>query len=100
MTLRTRLALGIAVMLMVMLVPLTIALRAMQDLRRDTERLRDVEFRAAVLVGRARTAVQEVNQGKVYLSLFPTNQTRSQFLGRLDTLRMQVDSLGTITSTA
>ncbi|MGQ0646255.1 MAG: ATP-binding protein [Gemmatimonadaceae bacterium] len=99
MTLRTRLALGIAAMVVVMLVPLALSLRAIQDLRRDTERLRDVEFRAAVLLGRARTATQEIEQNKMYLSLFPNSPTAVQFAAKLDTLRIHIDSLGAIAST-
>ncbi len=100
MTLRTRLSLGIAAMMLVMLVPLVLSLRAMQVLRRDTERLRDVEFRAAVQLGRARTAVQQLDQAKNLLSLLPEDQVGPQFAARLDTLRIQLDSLGAITSTA
>ena len=81
----------------VMLAPLALSLRAMQDLRRDTERLRDVEFRAAVLLGRARAAVQEIDQTKIYLSLFPGSQTAAQFQTRLDSLLLHVDSLAGIT---
>ena len=100
MTLRTRLALGIAAMVVVMLVPLALSLRAIQELRRDTERLRDVEFRAAVLVGRARTAVQEIDQSKVLLSLFPNEQTEAQFGANIDSLRLHIDSLSTIANTS
>ena len=95
-----RLALGIAAMVVVMLVPLAISLRAMQKLRQDTERLSDVEMRAAVQLGRARTFVQEIDQSKIYLSLFPTSATAQQFTGKLDTLRLHIDSLGGITGTA
>jgi signal transduction histidine kinase len=92
------LALWIGALVAVMLAPLALSLRAMQDLRRDTERLRDVEFRAAVLLGKARAAVQEIDQTKTYLSLFPGSPTADQFQARLDTLRVHVDSLSAITS--
>ncbi len=100
MTLRTRLALGIAAIALVMGVPLALALRSVQQLRSDTERLSDVEFRAAVILGRARTSVQEVSQSRNFLSLFPSAQTEAQFHGRLDTLRSQIDSLGELTTAA
>ena len=87
-------------MVVVMLVPLALSLRAIQELRRDTERLRDVEFRAAVLVGRARTAVQEIDQSKVLLSLFPNEQTEAQFGANIDSLRLHIDSLSTIANTS
>jgi signal transduction histidine kinase len=100
MTLRTRLALGIAAIVAVLLVPLVLTLRAMQDLRRDTERLRDVEFQGAVHLGRARTALQELDQVKTILSLVPGEPTATRFNSRLDTLRLAIDSLGAISSTA
>ncbi|MBL8983828.1 MAG: HAMP domain-containing protein [Gemmatimonadetes bacterium] len=100
MTLRIRLALGIAAIALVMGVPLTLALRSVQQLRADTERLSNVEFRAAVFLGRARTSIQEVNQTRNFISLFPTAQTEAQFRTRLDTLNAHVDSLGALTTAA
>lgn len=99
MTLRTRLALGIAAIVVVMLVPLALTLRAMQETRRDTERLRDVEFRAAVMLGRARTSVQELDQRKVYLSLVPSQETARAFSAWVDTVAVNFDSLARVTST-
>lgn len=100
MTLRTRLSLGIAAMVLVMLVPLVLSLRAMQSLRRDTERLRDVDFQGAVQLGRARAAVEQLNQTRNLLSLVPEEQVGTLFTARLDSVRLQVDSLGAITGTA
>lgn len=96
MTLRTRLTIGIAAMMLIMLVPLWIALSGMQRLRADTERLRDVDFRAATLIGRARAAIQEIDQTKNYLSLVPSPQTGAQFNQRVDSLRLLVDSLAVL----
>ena len=99
MTLRTRLAFGILAMVVVMLAPLILSLRALEDFRRDAEQLRLVEFRAAVLVGRASSALAEIDQTKTFLSLFPSEQTAAQFRAKLDTLRSHVDTLGTMTNT-
>jgi len=99
MTLRTRLTIGIAAMMLIMLVPLWIALSGMQRLRADTERLRDVDFRAATLIGRARAAIQEIDQTKNYLSLVPNPQTSQQFNLRVDSLRFLVDSLEALNRT-
>ncbi|MGQ0765929.1 MAG: ATP-binding protein [Gemmatimonadota bacterium] len=100
MTLRQRLALGIAAILLVMLLPVTLSMRAMQELRSDTQRLSDVEFQAAVLLGRSRARLQEIEQTTNYLSLFPSAATRGTFLSRVDTLSRLVDSLGTMSSAA
>jgi signal transduction histidine kinase len=99
MTLRTRLTIGIAAMMVIMLFPLWIALSGMQRLRADTERLRDVDFRAATLMGRARAAIQEIDQTKNYLSLVPSPQTINQFNVRVDSLQLLVDSLQALNRT-
>jgi signal transduction histidine kinase len=99
MTLRTRLTIGIAAMMLIMLVPLWIALSGMQQLRADTEHLRDVDFRAATLIGRARAAIQEIDQTKNYLSLVPNPQTAQQFSLRVDSLQLLVDSLEVLNRT-
>jgi signal transduction histidine kinase len=93
MTLRQRLALGIAAILLVMLLPVGLSMRAMQDLRNDAERLTNIEFRAQVLLGRSRARLQEIEQTTNYLSLFPGPATRTAFVARVDTLSMLVDSL-------
>jgi signal transduction histidine kinase len=98
MTLRRRLALGIAAILLVMLLPVALSLRAMQELRNDSERLRDVEFQAAVLIGRARERLQEISQTTNYLSLFPGQATRVAFVARVDTLNALLDTLGRMTN--
>jgi signal transduction histidine kinase len=98
-TLRTRLTIGIAAMMAIMLVPLWISLRGMQQLRADAEHLRDVDFRAATLMGRARAAVQELDQTKNYLSLVPNPQTGAQYASRVDSLRLLVDSLSVLNRT-
>ncbi len=100
MTLRLRLAFGIVGIVLVMLVPLVIALRAMQQLRHDTEQLRDIEFTASVVLGKGRTTLQELDQSKEYLSLFPDERTRVRFATQLDSLRVMIDSLGVMTTTA
>ncbi len=99
MTLRTRLTIGIAAMMIIMLAPLWISLRGMQQLRADAEHLRDVDFRAATLMGRARAAIQELDQTKNYLSLVPNPQTGATYASRIDSLRHLLDSLGTLNRT-
>lgn len=99
MTLRTRLTIGIAAMMLIMLVPLWISLRGMQNLRADAEHLRDVDFRAATIMGRARAGVQELDQTKTYLSLQLSPQTGAQYTARIDSLRGLVDSLGALNRT-
>lgn len=100
MMLRTRLAIGIGAMLAVMGAPLYLSLLSMQQLRRDTETLLDVEFRAAVFLGKVSSAVRELDQTKNYMSAFPGEDTREQFARRLSVVRTLVDSLGILEGTA
>jgi signal transduction histidine kinase len=93
MMLRTRLALGIGAIVAVMVAPLWLSLRSMQQLRRDSENIRDVEFQAAVKLGRVRSAVQELDQTKVYLSFFRNEETGELFNRRIDALRAVMDTL-------
>jgi signal transduction histidine kinase len=92
-TLRLRLALGITAILLVMVLPLVLSLRVMQGVRQDAERLRDVDFETAVALGRARTRLQELDQTRNYLSVFPNEQTRALFHARVDSLLISIDSL-------
>src|SRR5687768_14318534 len=98
MTLRTRLAVGIAAVMLVMLLPLALSLRSIQQLRHETESLRDQEFQATSLLARARAAAQDLDQSKVNLSIIP-NVVGPVFTSRIDSVRIWVDSLGTLTRT-
>lgn len=98
--LRTRLALGIGGIVSLMLVPVILSIASMLELRDDTTKIRDVEFRAAVVLGKVRAAVQELDQTKDYLSILPEETTRTQFNQRLATVRALVDSLGAVSGMA
>lgn len=94
--LRTRLALGIGGIVSLMIVPVGLSIVSMLEIRTDTEGIRDREFQAAVVLGRMRSAVQELDQTKDYLSILPEDATRQQFRRRVETVRALVDSLETV----
>jgi len=98
--LRTRLALGIGGIVTLMMIPVGLSILSVLQLRKDTEGIRDVEFQAAVVLGKVRVAVQELDQTKDYLSILPEETTRTQFNQRLATLRGLVDSLGAVNGMA
>jgi hypothetical protein len=100
MMLRTRLALGIGGIVSLMLVPVGLSLLSMRQMGRDTERIRDVEFQAAVILGKVRAAVQELDQAKDYLSILPEEATRTQFNLKLGAVRALVDSLDAVNGIA
>ena len=93
MMLRTRLAVGIGGIVTLMLAPVVLSLLSMRQLRQDTERIRDQEFRATVVLGKVRAAVQELDQSKDYLSILPEEATLTQVNQKLDAVTTLVDSL-------
>jgi signal transduction histidine kinase len=93
MTLRVRLALGIAAIALALVAPLLISARSLRRLSGETARLRDGEFSATLLLGRMRATAQELSQRTELLTLFPSDTTRNSFLERLTTLARQADTL-------
>jgi hypothetical protein len=100
MMLRTRLAMGIGGIVALMLVPVGLSLLSLRELRKDTERIRDQEFQAAVVLGKVRAAVQELDQAKDYLSILPEEATLTQFNQKLTAVRILVDSLDQVNGIA
>lgn len=100
MMLRTRLAMGIGGIVALMLVPVGLSLLSLRELRKDTERIRDQEFQAAVVLGKVRAAVQELDQAKDYLSILPEEATLTQFDQKLTAVRILVDSLDQVNGIA
>jgi len=96
MMLRTRLTVGIGGIVVLMMVPIALSILSMRQLRKDTERIRDEEFQAAVLLGRVRGAVQELDRAADYISILPEESTRAQFQRTLTAVRALTDSLGTV----
>jgi len=96
MMLRTRLAIGIGGIVSLMMVPVVLSLLSLNELRDDTVRIRDGEFQAAVVLGKIRAAVQDLDQAKIYLSILTEESTRAQFSAKLATLRSLVDTLGVV----
>src|SRR5690606_10753294 len=97
---RTRLTLGIGSIVTLMLAPVVLSLVSLRQLRTDTERIRDVEFQAAVVLGKVRAAVQELDRAKEYLSILPEEATRQQVMNKLGTVQALVDSLGALNGVA
>ncbi|MEO7965241.1 MAG: histidine kinase dimerization/phospho-acceptor domain-containing protein, partial [Gemmatimonadaceae bacterium] len=93
MMLRTRLTLGIGSIVILMMVPILLSLRSMEQLRITAERIRDTDFKDAVKLGQIRSVLQEINQTKDYVALFPSDRTRDQFAQRIAQARSYLDSL-------
>lgn len=99
MSLRFRLALGIAAIALALVAPLLISARSLRRLSSDTARLRDREYAATLLLGRMRGSAEELAQRTEILTLFPSDTTRAVFLDRVRTLSAEVDTLQRLTAT-
>ena len=93
MTIRTRLALGLLAIALVLVVPLVIALRSLAELHDATADLRDREFAGSLLLGRIRTAADDLRRADerlIFVSDVPSREAMSSAISQL--LRM-ADSL-------
>jgi signal transduction histidine kinase len=93
MTIRTRLGLGFLAVAVILVLPLIVALRALERLQDETIALRDNEFAASLLLGRMRSDTDELRQAETVLLLFPNDTTRGRMSDALDTLSRLTDSL-------
>jgi signal transduction histidine kinase len=99
-TLRSRLNLGILAIAVVLVAPLVLSLRALRQIQADTTLLRDREYAATLLLGRMRIVHDDLELSTTYLSAFPSDTARSQYIDQLQTLARQVDTLATLTESA
>ena len=100
MTLASRLNLGIVAIAVVLVAPLVLSLRALQELQNDTTLLRDREYAATLLLGRMRTTHDELEQSTIYLAVFPSDSSQKQYVELLQTLTRQTDTLAQLTESA
>jgi signal transduction histidine kinase len=99
-TLASRLNLGIVAIAVVLVAPLVLSLRALQELQNDTTLLRDREYAATLLLGRMRTTHDELEQSTIYLAVFPSDSSQKQYVELLQTLSRQTDTLAQLTESA
>ena len=71
MTIRTRLALALLAIGIVLVVPLTLSLRSLRELRATAVALRDGEFAGSLLLGRLRSSVEEIRERELALLYVP-----------------------------
>ncbi len=93
MTIRTRLGLGFLAVAIILVLPLIVALRALEQLEDETIALRDNEFAASLLLGRMRSATDDLRQAETALLLVPTATTNAGMMAEIDTLVALTDSL-------
>ncbi|GAC1682477.1 MAG: hypothetical protein NVS9B3_00090 [Gemmatimonadaceae bacterium] len=93
MTLRARLALGLAGIAALMIIPLAIALHGLERLHRSASDLRDRDFAASLLVSRMRAATQDLRDAETALLFLHDGASRERMSGALSTLSAMADTL-------
>ena len=78
MTLRARLALGLAIIAAVLVVPLLIVRSAMIGLHADVVRLQTKEFRTSLALGNLRDALADVHENEEKLGIFKTDSLHQE----------------------
>ena len=100
MTLQTRLNLGILAIAIVLVAPLVLSLRALQQVQVDSGTLRDHEYAATLLLGRMRVAHDEIELNTSYIPVFNNDSTQTAYLEQLTALSRQTYTLAELTESA
>ena len=93
MTIRTRLAIGLLAISLVLVIPLIIALRSLSSLHDATADLRDREFAGSLLLGRIRTTADDLRRADERLIFVPEVASREAMSDALTRLLSMADSL-------
>ncbi len=93
MTIRARLALGLAAIAIIFAAPLLFALHSLGHLHRTTRELRQRDFAASLLLNRMRGALDAARQGELALLFVPADSTSDGMLRKLTRVRTMADTL-------
>src|ERR671915_1763467 len=93
MTLRTRIALGLLAMGLVLMAPLAIALHSLQQLHNDARALRDGAFQGSLLLGRLRDAAGDVRVAETNLLILRDASSREAMSNLVGRVAQLADSL-------
>ncbi len=93
MSLRSRLGLGLVAIALVLLVPLVLALRSLEQLQTTTRLLRDREFAASLLLNSFTGAVEDGRRAENALLFVHDDASRRRMKAGLDALSAKTDSL-------
>ena len=93
MTLRSRLIVGLLTIAVILVIPLLIAVQAMDRLHRDARALRDKEFTASLLLGRLREGLNDLRRQETALLFVHDGQTRDLMEKQLTLVARAADSL-------
>ncbi|MDB4882414.1 MAG: ATP-binding region ATPase domain protein [Gemmatimonadetes bacterium] len=96
MTLRARLALGLAIIALVFIVPIVLARGAMQHLHDDVRTLRDSEFKASLVLGRLRDALGDVRARETALGVLKSDTMQAQLALAIRKAQRLADTLAVV----
>ena len=93
MTLRSRLALGLVTIAIILVIPLLIAVSSLDRLHRDARGLQRGEFAASLILGRLREALYDLRRQETRLVLVPDTAARNAVAGTIAEIDRLADSL-------
>ena len=93
MTIRTRLALGLFAIAVVLLLPLGLTLRSLDRVHDETMDLRDRDFAASLLLGRMRAGVEDLRGAETSLLFIPEVSSRQAMVQHITRLSHMADTL-------
>jgi len=93
MTLRSRLALGLVMIALILVGPLVFAIQSLRDLKRDANTLANTDFAASLLLGRLREGLSDVRQTELGLLFTKTEASRDTLDRRVVQVAALADSL-------
>ena len=93
MTLRARLGWGLFAIALVLIVPLLLAIRSLEQLYGTSRLLRDREFAASLLLGSLRERTGDTRRAEVALSFIHDEKSALRMQRQIDTLYLLADSL-------
>ena len=94
MTIRTRLALGLFAIAVVLLLPLVLVLRSLDRVHDQADALRKREFAASLLLGRLREGAEDLKSAEIALLFLHNVPSRDAMAAQIERLDTMVDSLG------
>jgi signal transduction histidine kinase len=93
MTLRSRLALGLTAIAVILVIPLLFAVHALRTLHQNATDLKDGEFAASLLLGRLREGLNDLRRSEMALLFVPNRESRDAMVQAVGTVAILTDSL-------
>jgi signal transduction histidine kinase len=93
MTLRSRLAIGLLSIAIILVIPLAIAVRSLDELHDDARALESEEFAASLLLGSLRESLFDLRRMETRLLFLHDTAARNAIASQIDAVRALTDSL-------